>query len=92
MTEAEAAIGKDGTVKFEIDTALAKAIHGDVDHKYEITAEVTDQSRRTIVGQGTVLAARKPFKVFAWVTRGHYRGGAAVRSYFSAQTLDRKPV
>ena len=39
-------------VKVEIDTAIAKALYGDTDHKYEVTAEVTDQSRRTIVGDG----------------------------------------
>ena len=60
VAEVDVPIGADGTVKVEIDTALAKAIHADTDHRYEITAEVTDQSRRTIVGQGTVLVARKP--------------------------------
>ena len=54
---------------------LAKAIHPDQDHSYEITAEVVDESRRTIVGTGKVLVARKPFKVFAWVDRGYYRVG-----------------
>ena len=34
-----------------------------------------DESRRTIVGTGKVLVARKPFKVFAWVDRGYYRVG-----------------
>ncbi|MEX2285666.1 MAG: MG2 domain-containing protein, partial [Planctomycetaceae bacterium] len=88
----EVEIGEDGTVKVEIDTALAKAIHGDQDHRYEITAEVIDQSRRTIVGNGQVLVAREPFKVFAWVNRGHYRTGDVVEASFKAQTLDRKPV
>ena len=55
-------------------------MHGDRDHKYEITAEVTDQSRRTIVGTGKVLVARKPFKVYAWVDRGHYRVGDAIQA------------
>ena len=41
----------------------------------QITAEVVDQSRRTIVGTGNVLVARKPFKVFTWVDRGYYRVG-----------------
>ena len=70
----------DGTVKVEIDTAPAKAAHGDTDHRYEITAEVTDQSRRTIVGTGTVMAARKPFKVYTWVDHGHYRVGDAIEA------------
>ena len=60
--------------------------------QYEITAEVVDESRRTIVGTGNVLVARKPFKVFAWVDRGYYRAGDAIEASFHAQTLDRKPV
>jgi len=92
VAEAEAPIGEDGTLKVVIDTAIAKAVYGHTDHKYEITAEVTDASRRTIVGAGKVLVARKPFKVYAWVDRGHYRVGDTVEAHFKAQTLDRKPV
>ena len=85
-------IGPDGTVKVEIDTAVAKAIHPDQDHSYSITAEVVDQSRRTIVGTGNVLVARKPFTVYAWVDRGYYRVGDTIDAHFSARTLDGKPV
>ncbi len=92
VAQSEVPVGPDGTVKFEIDTAVAKALHSDTDHQYSITAEVTDQSRRTIVGQGTVSVARRPFKVYAWVDRGHYQVGDAVQADFSAQTLDNKPV
>lgn len=92
VAEAEVPIGADGTFKVNIDTALAKKVHGDTDHRYEVTAEVTDNSRRTIVGQGVVLVARKPFKVYAWVDRGHYRVGDVVEAEFSARTLDNKPV
>ncbi len=88
----ETNIGADGTLPIKIDTALAKAMQGDMDHRYEITAEVTDQSRRTIVGQGAVLVARKPFKVYAWVDRGHYQVGDSIQAEFSARTLDNKPV
>ena len=92
VAEQEVEIGPDGTVKVEIDTAVAKAIHGDQDHRYTITAEVVDQSRRTIVGTGNVLVARKPFKVHAWVDRGYYRVGDVIRADFSARTLDGKGV
>ena len=92
VMENETPIGADGSLKVEIDSALAKALHADTDHKYEITAEVTDQSRRTIVGSGNVMVARQPFKVYAWVDRGHYRVGDVVQADFSAQTLDNKPV
>src|SRR5947199_4906641 len=67
-------------------------LHPDQDHQLSITAEVTDESRRTIVGTGKVLVARKPFKVFTWVDRGHYRVGDTIRADFSAHTLDSKPV
>ena len=92
VAEAEVPIRPDGTVALEIDTALAKASHPDHDHRYEITAEITDQSRRTIVGWGTVLVARKPFSVYTWVDRGHYKAGDKIEAGISAQTLDRKPV
>ncbi len=92
VAEAEVVIGRDGIVNVEIDTSFTKEVHGNTDHRYEITAEVTDRSRRTIVGKGTILVARKPFKVYAWVDRGHYRTGDVVHADFSARTLDNKPV
>ena len=84
VADQEVEIGPDGTVKVEIDTAPAKAIHPDEDHSYTITAEVVDQSRRTIVGTGKVLVARQPFKVYAWVDRGYYRVGDVIHAHFSA--------
>ena len=92
VADQEVEIGPDGTVKVEIDTAVAKAIHPDQDHSYSITAEVVDASRRTIVGTGTVLVARKPFTVYAWVDRGYYNVGDTIHAHFSARTLDGKPV
>ncbi|MEC7717849.1 MAG: MG2 domain-containing protein [Planctomycetota bacterium] len=92
VAEAEVPIGPDGKLTIEIDTAVAQAIHGDTDHKYTITAEVRDSSRRTIVGEGQVLVSRKPFRVFAWVDRGYYRVGDVIQSHVKAQTLDGTPV
>jgi uncharacterized protein YfaS (alpha-2-macroglobulin family) len=92
VLENEVEIGADGVVEIPIDTAMAKELHGDTDHKYSISAEVTDESRRTIVGMGEVLVARKPFQVFAWLGRGYYRAGDTLQASFRAQTLDRKPV
>ncbi len=92
VAEAELPIRPDGTLPLEIDTAMARAVHPDRDHRYEITAEITDQSRRTIVGTGTVLVARQPFRVYAWVDRGHYRAGDTIEAGVRALTLDRKPV
>jgi len=92
VADGEAQIGEDGTLRVEIDTELTRLIHPDTDHRYTITAEVRDQSRRTIVGQGQVLVARQPFKVYAWTDRGHYRVGDTVHAGFKAQTLAKKPV
>lgn len=92
VLDQEVEIGPDGTVKVEIDTALAKALHGDEDHRYAITAEVVDASRRTIYGAGEVLVARQPFKVFAWTDRGHYRVGDTIAAEFQARTLDGRGV
>ena len=50
----------DGTVKVTVDTAMAKELLGDRDHKYEITASVVDSSRREIFGNGSVTVAREP--------------------------------
>jgi uncharacterized protein YfaS (alpha-2-macroglobulin family) len=85
-------IGEDGTVEVTIDTAFAKEVHGDQDHAYRIEVEVRDESRRTIMGSGQVLAARKPFKVYAWIDRGYYKVGDEIRASFRAFTLDQKPV
>lgn len=92
VSEQEVQIGKDGTVTVEIDTAIAKELHGNQDHKYQITAEVVDLSRRTITGSGEVFAARQPYKVYAYVDRGHYHTGDAVQANFRAQTIAGKPV
>ncbi|MFW6303248.1 MAG: MG2 domain-containing protein, partial [Candidatus Sumerlaeota bacterium] len=92
VAEATVPVGPEGTVEVKIDTELAKAMYGDTDHRYEITAEVTDESRRTIVGSGQVLVAQDPFKVYAWVDRGYYRVGDEINASFQARTLDGSPV
>ena len=92
VMEREYAIGPDGMVAVKIDTSVAKLVHGDMDHRYEITAEVIDASRRTIVGKGSVLAARKPFEVTTWLDRGYARPGEPVTVSFAAKTLDGRAV
>ena len=82
----------DGTVKVKIDTSLAKLIHSDKDHRYEISAEVTDASRRTIFAKGSVIAARKPFQVTTWLNRGYASVGEEVTVNTTARTLSGKRV
>ena len=92
VAEGDAQIGEDGTFLVDIDTAAALASHSDSDHNYNITAEVVDKSRRTIIGTGSVLVARDAFKVFTWTERGHYQTGDTVNVGFQARTPDDKPV
>ena len=92
ISQQEVELNADGTVELEIDSAIAKELHPNSDHRYEIVAEVRDQSRRTIVGNGSVLATRKPFTVFSWVDRGYYHSGDTIHASFNAKTLDNRPV
>jgi len=92
IAQQEVAIGADGTVQVEIDTATAKQFHPDQDHAYQIEVEVVDQSRRTIVGSGRVLVAREPFRVFVWTDHGYYRAGDTIEVSATARTLDGEPV
>ncbi|HID21482.1 MAG TPA: alpha-2-macroglobulin, partial [Planctomycetaceae bacterium] len=92
VAEGEIPIGSDGTVQIQLDTSLTAELFGDRDHRYEIIAEVTDKSRRTIVGSGHVVAARKAFQVFVAPHRGYYRVGDTVKVHIDARTIEGKPV
>jgi uncharacterized protein YfaS (alpha-2-macroglobulin family) len=92
VAENEVDIAANGTVKVVIDSALAKANFGDVDSRYEITAEVVDASRRTIVGKGQVIAAIKPFKICLWTNNGFYRVTNDIEVGIKAITPDNKGV
>ena len=92
VVEGDAAIGADGTLTIDIDTASALENHPDSDHTYSISAEVVDRSRRTILGSGSILVARDPFRVFTWTDRGHYQTDDTIELGFQARTPDGKPV
>lgn len=92
VAENEVEIGPDGTVKIEIDSAEAKELHGDRDHRYTISVEVTDASRRVIDGSGQVIAARRPFQVLVSPNRGFYQTGDRATFMVHARTPDGRPV
>lgn len=92
IAQAEVPMGADGTVKIAVDTALAKELHGNRDHSYSITAEVTDGSRRTVTGASAVTAAREPFSVAVWTSASFYRPGYPVEVQVAARTPDGRPV
>ncbi|MBO4513824.1 MAG: hypothetical protein J5746_13785 [Victivallales bacterium] len=85
-------IKQDGTYTIQLDTESAKLLYPDKDHIYTITAEVRDKSRRTIVGNATVIAATKPFNVYVNPHRGFYEPGKRMQISFHSRTPDGKPV
>lgn len=92
VTDEVMKLGADGSVKVQINSSLAKLIHGDDDHRYEIKVEVIDASRRAIFGSGSVLATRKPFQVTTWLNRGYAIAGERIQATTAAVTLDGRSV
>lgn len=92
VAQGEALLDAEGKLAIEIDTALAKELHGNEDHAYTIEAQVVDASRRTIVGAGSVTAARKPFDVYVWLNRGYVRTGDTITAHVAARRPDGKPI
>ncbi|MFN3191228.1 MAG: alpha-2-macroglobulin family protein [Aureliella sp.] len=92
VSEMEVTLDSEGKAKISIDTQLAKDLFGEKSQSYNITATVTDLSRRSIAAQGNVVAAAKPFKVYTWTDRGFYKSGDEITASFQARTLDSKPV
>ncbi len=81
-----------GQLSFTINTALAKALFDDEDSEYKVTAEVTDSSRYTEMGQGTVIAAAKPFNVYCSTDRGFYQSGDIINFSVSAISPNNKKI
>lgn len=92
VAENEVELDENGRLSISIDSALAQKIHGDVDQRYTIEAEVVDPSRRTITGSGAVLAAARPYRLFVWVDHGYYSAGDVIRVQARARSPDGQPV
>ncbi len=84
VAEGEGALDAEGVFRLPLDTLPAKELYGDRDHRYDITVEVTDRSRRVIVGSGQVVASRKPFRVVAWTDRDYYQAGQELHASLKA--------
>jgi alpha-2-macroglobulin len=79
-------------LSFEIDTANAKRDFGDADQRYIVEADVTDASRRTISGEGEVLATRNQFHVHVETDRGYYETGSTIRMNANALLPTGAPI
>ena len=92
VQQGSARIGADGTLKVEIDTKPALRDHGDRDHRYVVTAEVRDASRRVITGEGAVKCTRQAYYAFVQADGGYYRPGDEMLIRVRCLTPDNKPV
>lgn len=92
VLEKEVALDGNGEAKIEIDTAIAKGVQAESDHRYTISVQVRDSSRRTIDARGSVIAARRPFKIYTWLDRGFLRTAEKTTVHFSARTPNGKGV
>jgi uncharacterized protein YfaS (alpha-2-macroglobulin family) len=65
-------LDENGNAEISIDTARFSP---DVDHQFTIKAKVRDENRRTIEGNGNILATRQQFFAFTKLDRGWYQNG-----------------
>ena len=75
-----------------IDTGDALRRFGNLDFRYIIDAEVSDESNRVVNGSGSVVTAAQPFYVSASAKTGFARTGKPVTLVVKATTPDGKPV
>lgn len=81
-----------GEATIEIDTALAKQVFGDQAQEYSIEVVVRDASRRSIVGSGKIVAAKDPFKIYSWTSKGFYQAQSEITARFQVQQFDGAPA
>ncbi|MHC4841300.1 MAG: MG2 domain-containing protein, partial [Planctomycetota bacterium] len=92
VTEGEGKLNQEGQLVIEWNTQKALSDWGEYDHQYRIEAEVTDSSRRTIVGNGSVKALRRAFFAFVDNKLGFYRPNDELDVEVRTVTADDKPV
>ena len=85
-------IAEDGTIEIPVDTAPAAQLYPGEDQSYEVTVEVTDDSRRMASGSGKVLVSEKPFRVTTWADRGFYGPGQQIIYRVAARRADGEGV
>ena len=92
VAQGTATLKPDGTYEVEIDSAPAARDLPNTDHRYTIEAEVRDASRRTITGEGSVVATRQSFYAFVETDNGWYRDTGDVRVKVRTLSPDNVPV
>src|SRR6185295_5328156 len=83
---------ENGTLLVEWSTQKAKTEMPDRDHEYEVRAEVTDASRRTIEGSGSVRVTRTQMFATLASKRGFYSAGDHVEIELNTQNANNQPL
>ena len=92
VSQGEADLSADGTVKVVIDTTAAAKDHPDKDHQYVVEAEVKDSSRRVITGEGSVKVTRQAYYTFISADQGYYAPGQEIFLTVRSLTPGNQPV
>lgn len=92
VTQGTGKLNEQGELVIEWSTQKALNEWGEYDHVYRVEADVTDSSRRTISGQGSVKALRRAFFAFVDNRLGYYRPGDRLDVEVRTVTADDKPV
>jgi uncharacterized protein YfaS (alpha-2-macroglobulin family) len=92
ILEGSGKLNEQGELVLEWNTAKALQEWGDYDHQYRVDVEVTDSSRRTISGSGSVKALRRAFFAFVDNKLGFYRPKDKLDVEIRTVTADDKPV
>ena len=92
VMENEARTDENGRLALTIDTAPVKVFYGNIDCRYEISAEVADLSLNTVIAKKSFITSGKPFKVYCWLDKGYYRTDNYAVLNVRAVTADGKNV
>lgn len=92
VSQGTARVDAEGKVHVDIDTTSALQAHGDRDHRYVITADVTDASRRTITGEGSVKVTRQAFYAYISTQGGYFQPDDDIAVTIKCVTPNGKPV
>ncbi|MCA9322492.1 MAG: hypothetical protein KDB53_17245, partial [Planctomycetes bacterium] len=91
VAQGEGVTDSEGRLSVEIDTAAWAAKYPEEDHAFEIEADMTDASRRTISGAGRVLAPRRALFAHVEPEKGFYRVGETTDFEIRVQKPDGTP-
>ncbi|MCE9582581.1 MAG: hypothetical protein K8T20_08820, partial [Planctomycetes bacterium] len=83
---------QDGMLLVEWSTQKAKTEMPDRDHEYEVRAEVTDASRRTVEGSGSVRVTRTQMFAALSSKHGYYTAGDHVEIEVNTQNANNQPL